>query len=270
MKQFTCLLALSLTTVCVPRTFQQMSTNIGEIEAIFRYPVKSMRGEPLENAALGWHGLDGDRRFAFRRLDDRSGFPWLTASKVPELILFTPQGNQDKDGEALPTHVLTPAGERMPLFGDALVAEIGRRYAGPVQMTHLKNGIFDDASVSLITSGTVDEVCRLAGQNADARRFRPNILVRSKRGVPFEEDAWLGCTLTFGESGDEPAIALTTHDVRCAMVNIDCDDGSIAPEVLKASVRANQNNAGLYGAVTRIGRIAVGQSVILHSGPGLL
>jgi uncharacterized protein YcbX len=41
---------------------------IGQIEAIFRYPVKSMRGEPLEAATLGWHGLDGDRRLAaFRR-----------------------------------------------------------------------------------------------------------------------------------------------------------------------------------------------------------
>jgi hypothetical protein len=35
---------------------------VGEVEALFRYPVKSMSGEPLEVADLGWHGLDGDRR----------------------------------------------------------------------------------------------------------------------------------------------------------------------------------------------------------------
>ncbi|MBI4624967.1 MAG: MOSC N-terminal beta barrel domain-containing protein [Verrucomicrobia bacterium] len=59
-----------------------MPIEIGQVEAIFRYPVKSMGGERLEVAQLGWHGLEGDRRRAFRRIDDRSGFPWLTASKV--------------------------------------------------------------------------------------------------------------------------------------------------------------------------------------------
>ena len=52
---------------------------IGQVEAIYRYPVKSMRGERLEITRLGWHGLDGDRRLAFRRMNDRSGFPWLSA-----------------------------------------------------------------------------------------------------------------------------------------------------------------------------------------------
>ena len=69
---------------------------------------KSMRGEPLDNAALGWHGLDGDRRLAFRRPDERGGFPWLTASKLPDLILFTPQRSKDANGDALPTYVFTP------------------------------------------------------------------------------------------------------------------------------------------------------------------
>ena len=41
---------------------------------------------------LGWHGLmGGDRRLAFRRLDERGGFPWPTATTLPDLILFTPQ-----------------------------------------------------------------------------------------------------------------------------------------------------------------------------------
>src|SRR5262245_66580183 len=97
-----------------------MPIEIGQIEAIFRYPVKSMRGEALEAATLGWHGLDGDRRFAFRRLDERGGFPFLTASKLPELIHFTPLRRGGDDGEAPPTHVLTPEGEELPLFAEAL------------------------------------------------------------------------------------------------------------------------------------------------------
>jgi hypothetical protein len=48
------------------------------------------------------------------------------------------------------------------------------------------------------------------------------------------------------------------------MVNIDPDNGSLAPEVLKAAVRANENKAGIYGSVTRIGRLAVGQTILLH------
>lgn len=57
-----------------------MRIAIGQVEAIFRYPVKSMAGERLETENLGWHGLEGDRRLAFRRIEDRGGFPWLSAS----------------------------------------------------------------------------------------------------------------------------------------------------------------------------------------------
>lgn len=241
-----------------------MPIEIGQIEAIFRYPVKSMRGEPLDAATLGWHGLDGDRRLAFRRLDERGGFPWLTASKLPDLVLFTPQRHEDGNDAALPTHVRTPEGEEMPLFGDALAAEVGRRCGSPVQMMHLKHGMFDDASISVITSETVREIGRLAGTSADVRRFRPNIVVRSTRAIPFEEDQWLGGVLTFGEADDAPAVTVTMRDVRCMMVNLDPDGGSHAPELLKAVVRANQNNAGIYSTVTRIGRLAVGQTITLH------
>jgi uncharacterized protein YcbX len=237
---------------------------IGQIEAIYRYPVKSMRGEPLEGATLGWHGLEGDRRLALRRVNDRGTFPWLTASKLPDLVLFTPKRADGGDPEGLPTHVLTPDGEELPLLGEALAAEVGRRYGAAVEMMQLKNGIFDDASISVITSDTVREVCRLAGKDADVRRFRPNILVRSARGTPFEEDAWVGGVLRFGEAGDAPAVSATISDFRCSIVNVDPDLGNTAPEVLKAVVHANGTNAGIYATVTRTGRLALGQKVFLH------
>jgi hypothetical protein len=145
-----------------------MLIEIGHVEAIFRYPGKSMGGERLEAANLGWHGLDGDRRLAFRRMDDRSGFPWLTASKLPDLLLFARQGREDGVQGGLPTHIRTPDGEEM-------------------------------------------------------------------------------------------------RDVRGSMVNLDPDSARPAPEVLKAVVRANQNNAGIYGAVTRIGRLEVGQTILLRA-----
>jgi uncharacterized protein len=259
-----------------------MLIEIGQVEAIFRYPVKSMRGERLEVANLGWHGLEGDRRLAFRLIDDRSGFPWLTASKLPDLLRFAPQRREDgallpevhlpphllpetRGDLLLPTHIRTPDGKEMPVFGEELAAEVGRRYGAPVQMMQLKHGIFDDASISVIASDTVREIARLAGQSPDVRRFRPNIVVRLLRSVPFHEDAWLGGVLSFGEGDDAPAIAVTMHDKRCSMLNLDPDTARPAPELLKAVVRANQNNAGIYGAVTRIGRLAIGQTIFLRA-----
>jgi uncharacterized protein YcbX len=244
-----------------------MLIEIGQVEAIFRYPVKSMRGERLEAAELGWHGIGGDRRLAFRRMriDERSGMPWLTASKLPDLLLFDPRRRADGAREDLPTHVLTPDGEEMPVFGEDLAAEVGRRYGAPVEMTQLRHGIFDDASISVIASDTVREIGRLAGRSPDVRRFRPNVVVRLLRSVPFQEDEWLGGVLSFGEGDDAPAVAVTVRDERCSMVNLDPDSASPAPEMMKAIVRANQNNAGIYGAVTRIGRLAVGQTIFLRA-----
>jgi uncharacterized protein YcbX len=242
-----------------------MPIEIGHVEAIFRYPVKSMGGERLEAAKLGWHGINGDRRLAFRRIDDRGGFPWLTASKLPDLLLFAPHRRDDGAQGDLPTHVRTPDGEEMPVFGEDLATEVGRRYGAPVQMMQLNHGVFDEASISVIAFDTVREIGRLAGRSPDVRRFRPNVVVRLLRSVPFQEDEWLGGVLSFGEGDDAPAITVTMRDVRCSMVNLDPDSASSTPEVLKAVVRANQNNAGIYGAVTRIGRLALGQTIVLHA-----
>jgi MOSC domain-containing protein len=245
-----------------------MLIEIGHVESIFRYPVKSMGNERLEAAELGWHGLEGDRRLAFRRIDDRSGFPWLTASKLPDLLLFAPQRHESGADRDLPTHIRAPDGKELPVFGEDLAAEVGRRHGAPVQMMQLRHGIFDDASISVISSDTVREIGRLAGLSLDARRFRPNVVVRPRRQVPFQEDGWLGGVISFGKGDDAPAITVTMRDLRCSVVNLDPDSASPEPEVLKAIVRANQSNAGIYGSVTRIGRLAVGQTIYLHAAAG--
>lgn len=242
-----------------------MLVEIGHVEEIFRYPVKSMGGQRLEAADLGWHGLEGDRRLALRRMDDGSGFPWLTASRLPDLILFEPRRLDDSAPADLPTHVRTPDGDDLPVFGEDLAVEVGRRHGSPVEMMHFKHGIFDEASISVIASDTVREIGRLAGHTLDMRRFRPNVVVRLRRPGPFQEDEWVGGALSFGEKDDAPAIAVTMRDLRCSMVNFDPDSASSAPEIMKAVVRANGNNAGIYGTVTRVGRLAVGQPVLLRA-----
>ena len=243
-----------------------MITKLGQIEALFRYPVKSMAGERLEVADLGWHGLEGDRRLAFRKMNDHGGFPWLSAGKLPNLVLFAPQRREDHalNGD-LPTHIRTPSGDDLAVFGEDLAAEIERRHGAPVQMMQFRHGIFDEASISVIASETVREIARLAGRDLDIRRFRPNVVVGLREPVPFQEDEWVGSVLTFGEENDAPAVNVTMRDLRCGMVNLDPDSAIPAPEVMKAIARANENHAGVYGAVIRIGQLAVGQTVFLHT-----
>jgi hypothetical protein len=240
-----------------------MTKPLGHIRELVRYPVKSMAGTRVESAFLGWHGLVGDRRFAFRRLGDQNGFPWLTASRVPELLLYHPFGLDESSGEPLPTHVRTPAGAHAELRSAALETEIAERYGGRLELMQLKHGIFDDASVSVISRATIAAIGREAGMELDPRRFRTNVLLETHDREPFEEDGWVGGRLVFGESEPRPAVSVTAHDVRCMMINIDPDTGKQDGRVLKAAVRLNANNAGVYGTVIQTGTIHVGQAVSL-------
>ncbi len=150
------------------------------------------------------------------------------------------------------------------MFGEELAREVGCRHGSPVEMMHLNRGIFDEASISLIASATVSEVARLAAQRPDVRRFRPNIVIASLRSVPFEEDAWVEGVLSFGETNEGAAIGITNRDERCSMVNFDPDSARSTPEVLRAIVRVRDNKAGVYGTVTRRGRVAVGQPIFFE------
>jgi len=75
----------------------------------------------------------------------------------------------------------------------------------------------------------------------------------------------LGGVLSFGEGDDAPAITVTMRDIRCSMINLDPDSARSASDMLKAVVRVHQNTAGIYGAVTRSGRLAVGQTMFLRA-----
>ena len=234
---------------------------LGTVCELTRYPVKSMAGVTTDSAFLGWHGLDGDRRFAFRRLGDGSGFPWLTASKLPELLLYHPIGLDNKTGEPLPTQVRTPAGKILELHSAELQNEIAERFHGKVELLQLKHGIFDDASISVISPTTMDAIGRSAGMELDRRRFRANIVLKTIGPKPFLEDEWIGGTLLFGDRDPKPAVTVTARDIRCVMINLDPETGVNDPRVMKTVVELNQNNAGVYGTVVQTGVIQVGQSV---------
>ena len=144
-----------------------MVGEVGHVRELVRYPVKSMAGTATESAFLGWRGLDGDRRFAFRRSGDDSGFPWLTASRVPELIVYHPVGLDESTGEPLATHVLTPAGTRLELRSVELESEVAGRFGGSVELMRLKHGIFDETPVSVISLTTIAGIGEKAGVDLD-------------------------------------------------------------------------------------------------------
>ena len=240
---------------------QEMIKQLGHVCQLVRYPVKSMAGIATESAFLGWHGLDGDRRFAFRRLGDDSGSPWLTASRLPELLLYHPFRLDQSTDELLPTHVRTPAGAHLELRSKELESEIAKQYGSGVELMELKHGIFDEASVSVISRATIAGISREAGVGFDSRRFRANIVLQTQHSEPFEEDGWVGARLEFGESEPRPAVSVTARDVRCMMINLDPDTATQDARMLKTVVRLNTNNAGVYGTVVQSGAIRVGQPV---------
>lgn len=236
---------------------------LGHVCELVRYPIKSMAGTVTESAFLGWHGLDGDRRFAFRRLGDESGFPWLTASRVAELLLYHPAGLDRSTGEPLPTHVRTPAGTHVELRSEDLQSEIAERFGSGVELMKLKHGIFDNASVSVISLATIAGIGGEAGMNLDRRRFRANIVLETHQGESFLEDGWVGGTLVFGSREPRPAVRVTMRDMRCVMINLDPDTATQDKRVMKTVVRLNKNNAGVYGTVVQTGTIRMGDPVSL-------
>ncbi|HKS25730.1 MAG TPA: MOSC N-terminal beta barrel domain-containing protein [Thermoanaerobaculia bacterium] len=228
-------------------------TPIGRVCELAKYPVKSMAGTPLDAADLGLHGIEGDRRFAFRRVGDGGGFPFLTAGRFPELLTYRPVG------EPLPTHVRTPSGAELEIRSDELRDEIARRSGHAVELMMFKHGIFDDGTLSIISATTIDAICGEAGVEIDRRRMRMNVVLDTDGLAPFGEDASVGATLVVGDA----VVSVTARDERCAMVNMDPDTGKQDPRVMKVVVHRNGNYAGVYATVVRAGSMRVGQTVHL-------
>jgi uncharacterized protein len=245
-----------------------MIIHVGYVHELVRYPVKSMAGVATRSAFLGWHGLQGDRRFAFRRLNDNSGFPWLTASRLPELLLYQPLGLDENAEEPVPTHIRTPEGTELALGSAELQESVAEKFGSPVELMKLKHGIFDEASVSVINLATISAIGREVGQDLDTRRFRANVVIASDVTEPFLEDSWIGGRLVFGDGEAGAVINVAMRDPRCVMINLDPDTAQQDPRVMKAAVRLNENNAGAYATVARTGQISVGQSVGLLTGHG--
>lgn len=240
-----------------------MIKEIGRVIQIYRYPIKSMAGEPLEEVILGWHGFEGDRRFAFARRGVSGGFPWLTASKLPQLLRYKPIYSNNNDSQKLPTHVLTSDGRELELRGEVLQQEISTTFGSPVEIMQLDQGIFDEAHVSIISNSTIEAIAQEAGISLAVERFRPNILCETSSKLAFTEDDWVDKTIQIGEGETAAKVNVYMRDLRCVMINIDPVNGEIDARVLKSVSRINQTFAGIYTSVLKTGKVSLGDKLYL-------
>jgi uncharacterized protein YcbX len=230
---------------------------VGRVAGVWRYPVKSMAAEPLDAAEVSWHGVAGDRRWAFVRGGmERSGFPWLTIRELPAMGFYRPRFAQPERPDGSATLVRTPGGTEMDVVDPALAAELGHG----ARVIKQDRGIFDTLPLSLITMQTLAGLGTLVGAPLDVRRFRPNLLIDAPEGGPFSEDAWVGSVLRIGGA----RVRVDERDQRCVMVNVDPATGARDPAVLRAIARERQACLGVYGSTVQPGIVHIGDEVALE------
>jgi len=231
-------------------------TVVGHVAALWRYPVKSMAGEELDGVEVSWHGLAGDRRWAFIRDGQvRSGFPWLTIRERPELAHYRPRFAEPDRPNASATLVRTPSGGELDVADPALAAELGPG----VRVIKQDRGVFDTMPLSLLTTQAVAGLGRLVGVDLAVGRFRPNIYVDAP-GPDFPEDSWVGQVLRIGSL----RMRVDRHDQRCVVVTVDPVTLARDPAILRAIARERDTRFGVYGSTVEPGRVAVGDPVELQ------
>jgi uncharacterized protein YcbX len=235
---------------------EAVMTVVGHVAALWRYPVKSMAGEELDSVEVSWHGLAGDRRWAFIRAGQvRSGFPWLTIRERPELAHYRPRFDEPDRPNASRTLVRTPGGSELDVTDPALAAEFGPG----VRVIKQDRGVFDTMPLSLLSTQTLAGLGRLVGADLAAGRFRPNLLVDADAGE-FPEDAWVGRVLHIGAL----RMRVDQRDQRCVMVTIDPVTLVRNPAILRVIARDRDARVGVYGTTVDPGRVAVGDPVELE------
>lgn len=240
------------------------SKEVGIVKEIRRYPVKSMAGECLEETRVGWHGLAGDRRFAFLKVGNSTGLPFLSARDVPRLILYRAYFADGEDLEQSSILVETPSGEVLDLTSPALLCELSQAYRrSELSLLQLWRGAYDSMDISLITTSSIKAVSERVGLPLEPVRFRPNILVESLDQRTYPEDRWVGELLVFGDRNNSARIRGNRKDVRCMIVNLNPETARQDPVVMKEIVANRRNLLGIYGTTERPGTICVGDVVHL-------
>lgn len=232
---------------------------VGRVVGLWRYPVKSMAGEPLPAIEVSWHGLAGDRRWAFVRDGvTQSGFPWLTLRERRDMSHYVPSFVDPANPDQSPVMVRTPSGASYDVMDAALAAELYPRGARVIKQSR---GIFDTFPVSLITTQSIAALGERVGARLDVQRFRPNMLIEAADATPFVEDAWVGCVLRSGSM----SLRVDKRDGRCAVITIDPLTTERNPVILRAVANDRAGCLGVYGSTVQPGRVAVNDLVFNES-----
>lgn len=236
---------------------------VGVVKELYRFPVKSMRGETLTEALGYWHGFEGDRRYAFVRSENRSGFPWLTGREIPQIVQFTPRFTDPGDVENSPVDVELPDGRILPIGSAELNEVLTEAYGKPVHLIKIERGAFDSQVISVMSNATAAALSETIGTTVTPLRFRQNIIIEPFDDQPFVEERWLDSSLVFGSKEDSLRLRLNRRIQRCVMINIDPETAEKEPTVLKTVAQTRQNCVGVYGSPERPGMVRVGDVVKL-------
>ena len=263
-------------------------TSIGAVESLWRYPVKSMRGEEMLEAFMGFAGIYGDRRYAFKNSAARKGFPYLSATGQQQMLRYRPQFRYTERAAKPPNlieamsiapgvtpanaepndlilDVVTPSGAVIAVDDPALMEMLGEGLRGENHLTLVRSdrALTDCRPVSLISLQTVRQVEAELGIPLDKRRFRANVYLNLASGYGFAEDELVGRRLRIGSSAE---IMILERDPRCKMISLDPDTGEHNPEVLRNVAQAHDNFAGVYCAVLVEGLLKKGDLIELVAG----
>jgi uncharacterized protein YcbX len=258
---------------------------IGTVESLWRYPVKSMRGEETDELFAGYAGVYGDRLFAFISSAAPKGFPFFTGRDQRQMIRYRARfrnpekaarpvnaSEAEKLGSGansisasaaeLMIDVETPDGKTFAIDDPALIDHLRQSIDGTHQLTLLRSekAITDCRPVSIFAVQTAKKLGEETGVAVDKRRFRANVYLDLTSSDGFAEDEFVGRSLRIGS---KVTVAVLQRDGRCMMITLDPDTAEKTPAILKAVAQAHEGMAGVYGAVLAEGMIRKGDPVEL-------
>jgi uncharacterized protein YcbX len=258
---------------------------VGKVESLWRYPVKSMHGEELDEVFAGYGGIYGDRLFAFASSANAKGFPFFTGRDQRQMIRYRARfRNPEKaarpvnwseaqklspnlnpisaEASELMIDVETPDGKIFPIDDPALIDHLQVSVDGKHELTLLRSdkAMTDCRPLSIFAVQTAKKLGEETGIAVDRRRFRANIYVDLTTAHGFAEDEFVGRSLRIGS---RVTVAVLQRDARCMMITLDPDTAEKTPAILKAVAQAHEGMAGVYGAVLAEGMIRKGDAVEL-------
>lgn len=234
-----------------------MGDGVGRITHLFTFPVKGMAGVPVDEARIGFHGIDGDRRLAFQILNDPSGLPWVSGREVPWLGALRPILDNAGSGIAGALNSDGTFVER----GD-LLARIGEAVRGKtVHVTRLYRGTFDSMPVSLITKRNVETLDGLTTASVVVEQLRANIVLDSE----LADKRLVGMRLAVASDPGGVRLEVVRQTQRCPVVATAPATGKV-DTLLYSRVRDElRNKLGVYATVVRAGSTHVGDVLIVAS-----